>query len=114
MLLSFALAPTRPVFCILVYMVGFCLDELDGRFARMLNQTSTLGAVLDMVTDRIATTGLLALLCSFAPAYQMIWLSVIALDLSSHWFQMYSSLACGQVSHKVSYLRTHGHAPEST
>jgi phosphatidylglycerophosphate synthase len=101
MLASFALAPTRPLLCIIVYMVGFCLDELDGRFARMLNQTSTLGAVLDMVTDRIATTGLLALLCCFAPAYQMIWLSVLALDLSSHWFQMYSSLACGNASHKV-------------
>jgi CDP-alcohol phosphatidyltransferase len=32
----------------------FVLDETDGRVARMLNQTSTLGIVLDMVTDRHA------------------------------------------------------------
>ena len=30
----------------------FVADETDGRFARQYNQTSTLGAVLDMVTDR--------------------------------------------------------------
>ena len=31
---------------------SFVCDELDGRFARKFGQTSTLGAVLDMVTDR--------------------------------------------------------------
>ncbi len=39
--------PTR-LFC----RCSFVCDELDGRFARKFNQTSTLGAVLDMVTDR--------------------------------------------------------------
>lgn len=29
-------------------------DELDGRFARALHQTSSLGLMLDMVTDRYA------------------------------------------------------------
>lgn len=33
-------------------MHRFVCDELDGRFARMLNQSSTFGVVLDMVTDR--------------------------------------------------------------
>lgn len=32
----------------------FVCDELDGRFARMLNQSSKFGAVLDMITDRYA------------------------------------------------------------
>jgi len=36
-----------------LYFVSFVCDELDGRFARMLNQASTFGAVLDMVTDRV-------------------------------------------------------------
>lgn len=31
---------------------SFVLDETDGRAARTFNQSSTLGAVLDMVTDR--------------------------------------------------------------
>ena len=30
----------------------FVLDAVDGHFARLLQQTSTLGTVLDMVTDR--------------------------------------------------------------
>ncbi len=30
----------------------FVLDAVDGWFARLLQQTSTLGTVLDMVTDR--------------------------------------------------------------
>lgn len=33
-------------------MCRFVCDDLDGRFARMLKQNSTLGVVLDMVTDR--------------------------------------------------------------
>jgi CDP-diacylglycerol--inositol 3-phosphatidyltransferase len=47
----------RPLQCILFYFLSFVCDELDGRFARMLNQTSTLGAVLDMVTDRCTGCG---------------------------------------------------------
>eukprot|EP00850_Spirogloea_muscicola_P026470 SM007676S21882 [mRNA] locus=s7676:68:430:- [translate_table: standard] len=31
---------------------SFVLDYFDGLFARLLNQSSTLGQVLDMVTDR--------------------------------------------------------------
>ena len=44
--------------CIVGSTAGLCYsfvcDELDGRFARLLHQTSTLGIVLDMVTDRCA------------------------------------------------------------
>jgi CDP-diacylglycerol--inositol 3-phosphatidyltransferase len=51
-LYAFAIALKSPAQCISFYFLSFVCDELDGRFARMLNQTSTLGAVLDMVTDR--------------------------------------------------------------
>lgn len=43
---------TQPVQCMVCYALSFVCDDLDGRFARALGQTSTLGAVLDMVTDR--------------------------------------------------------------
>ena len=33
-------------------LCSFICDELDGRFARMFGQTTMLGQVLDMVTDR--------------------------------------------------------------
>lgn len=76
-------------------------DELDGRFARMLNQCSTLGSVLDMVTDRVATSCLLAVLCVLYPRLLLPLLALLMLDIFSHWFQMYSTLAMGSASHKV-------------
>ena len=45
-------------------MRRFVCDELDGRFARMLDQSSTFGVVLDMVTDRCARKKRCALLPS--------------------------------------------------
>lgn len=98
---AFAAADRHPRSCLLVYFVGFACDELDGRFARMLDQRSRLGAVLDMATDRVSTAGLLALLCKFAPAYSLLWALLIVLDVSSHWFQMYATLAYGDTTHKV-------------
>eukprot|EP00887_Chlorella_sp_A99_P002910 scaffold6.g2910.t1 len=57
---AFAVALRSPGQTALFYFLSFVCDELDGRFARLLGQTSKLGAVLDMVTDRLATTCLLA------------------------------------------------------
>ncbi|KAJ6985776.1 hypothetical protein NC653_023653 [Populus alba x Populus x berolinensis] len=45
---------------------------------------STFGAVLDMVTDRPG----------------MVFLSLLALDIGSHWLQMYSTFLLGKASHK--------------
>lgn len=99
-LYAFAVAFTNPVHCVAAYFLSFVCDELDGRFARMLNQTSTLGAVLDMVTDRLATTGLLLVVSLSYPALQLGSISLIFLDIFSHWFQMYASLAGGATTHK--------------
>jgi phosphatidylglycerophosphate synthase len=98
---AFATASHSAFNSLAVYFLAFVCDELDGRFARMLNQKSRLGAVLDMATDRVSTAGLLALLCKFAPAYSTLWVLLIVLDVSSHWFQMYSTLACNETTHKV-------------
>ncbi|XP_051145530.1 probable CDP-diacylglycerol--inositol 3-phosphatidyltransferase 2 [Andrographis paniculata] len=82
-----------------LYFVSFVCDALDGWFARKLNQVSTFGAVLDMVTDRISTTCLLAILSQvYRPG--LIFLSLLALDIASHWLQMYSSFLSGKSSHK--------------
>lgn len=99
-LYAFAIALRDPTQCFLAYFFSFVCDELDGRFARMFNQTSTLGAVLDMVTDRVATTCLLAILCILYPSHHVVFLSLIMLDIFSHWFQMYSTLATGSSTHK--------------
>ena len=73
------------------YFMSFAGDLFDGYFARKLNQCSTLGAVLDMVTDRVSTAVLLVLLTHFNPAYTFHFMFLIALDFSSHWFHMYAS-----------------------
>ena len=105
-LLAFSVAHTNPTMCFLCYFGSFVCDELDGRFARMLNQTSTLGAVLDMVTDRVATCCLLAVLCFFYPAWQPVFLALLMLDIFSHWFQMYATLAMGASTHKDTNSRS--------
>ncbi|KAI3446268.1 hypothetical protein Pfo_002933 [Paulownia fortunei] len=82
-----------------LYFVSFVCDALDGWFARKLHQVSTFGAVLDMVTDRISTACLLVILSQvYRPG--LIFLSLLALDIASHWLQMYSSFLVGKISHK--------------
>lgn len=88
----------KKVFAIL-YFVSFVCDGLDGWLARKFNQVSTFGAVLDMVTDRVSTACLLVILSQiYRPG--LIFLSLLALDITSHWFQMYSTFLAGKASHK--------------
>ncbi|XP_023633977.1 probable CDP-diacylglycerol--inositol 3-phosphatidyltransferase 2 isoform X2 [Capsella rubella] len=68
----------------LLYFFSFCCDAVDGWCARKFNQVSTFGAVLDMVTDRPS----------------LVFLSLLALDIASHWLQMYSTFLSGKTSHK--------------
>ncbi|XP_077217139.1 CDP-diacylglycerol--inositol 3-phosphatidyltransferase 1-like isoform X2 [Tasmannia lanceolata] len=82
-----------------LYFISFLCDGLDGWFARKFNQVSTFGAVLDMVTDRVSTACLLVILSQFySPG--LIFLSLLALDIASHWLQMYSTFLAGKANHK--------------
>ena len=89
----------------LLYLGSFVGDLFDGWMARKLNQTSSFGGVLDMVTDRCSTLGFLFLLSTDyrpvdadlgLPLFQATFLFLVLLDVSSHWCQMYASLSCGQ------------------
>lgn len=75
----------------MLYAFSYALDAVDGVAARALKQTSRFGAVLDMVTDRFCTAGLLAVLAHLFQEhplhYVFIWLMI--LDIVSHWAQMY-------------------------
>ncbi|KHN25464.1 Putative CDP-diacylglycerol--inositol 3-phosphatidyltransferase 2 [Glycine soja] len=52
-----------------------------------------------MVTDRISTACLLVVLSQlYKPS--LIFLSLLALDIASHWLQMYSTFLTGKTSHK--------------
>ncbi|KAI8824210.1 CDP-alcohol phosphatidyltransferase-domain-containing protein [Fimicolochytrium jonesii] len=83
-----------------LYSVSCLLDAADGQAARYFGQTSRFGAVLDMVTDRSTTSCLLVYLSLTFPRLTLIFQTLIALDLSSHYLQMYSSLVLGAGSHK--------------
>jgi len=82
------------------YFVSFCLDAADGYFARLLDQKSEFGALLDMLTDRCGTAMLLSILCRLYPKQAFIFQGLMFLDCFSHWVQMSSGLCSGTSSHK--------------
>ncbi|KAG9285176.1 hypothetical protein G9A89_004391 [Geosiphon pyriformis] len=92
--------PFAPWTCMGLYIVSCLLDAVDGNVARYLNQCSKFGAVLDMVTDRSTTSCLLCYLAAHYYNWVIIFQLLIALDLSSHYMHMYSSLTAGASSHK--------------
>ena len=55
-------APDMWLLAILLYIASFVGDLFDGLLARKLDQTSEYGGMLDMVTDRCSTMGLLFVL----------------------------------------------------
>jgi CDP-diacylglycerol--inositol 3-phosphatidyltransferase len=89
---------------VILYVSNFVGDLVDGWAARRFNQCSSFGGVLDMVTDRCSTAGLLFVLAGeYAavdaslplPLFRITFLTLMLLDISSHWVQMHSSLALG-------------------
>ena len=87
---AFYVAKTSPVIFVICYFISFILDAFDGMAARAAGQTSKLGATLDMVTDRISTAGLLAILSGFYEKYSVTFVYLIMLDVGSHWLQTHS------------------------
>ncbi|RHY12954.1 hypothetical protein DYB36_004200 [Aphanomyces astaci] len=76
---------------VVCYAISFICDFFDGYFARWFNQCSTFGAVLDMVTDRCSTAGLLVILSHLDKDNTLLFLFLLVLDFSSHWYHMYAS-----------------------
>ncbi|KAG0317299.1 CDP-diacylglycerol-inositol 3-phosphatidyltransferase [Linnemannia gamsii] len=92
--------PLHPKTCMFMYSLSCLLDAVDGQAARYYDQCSKFGAVLDMVTDRCTTACLLCYLAAVYPTYALVFQFLIALDVSSHYMHMYSSLTSGATSHK--------------
>mmetsp|Transcript_1375 Transcript_1375/g.1863 ORF Transcript_1375/g.1863 Transcript_1375/m.1863 type:complete len:234 (+) Transcript_1375:128-829(+) len=90
-LTSYALALSNWKLAVLFYWTGFFGDIIDGWVARKFNQCSQFGAILDMVTDRASTAGLLATLSALYPDYYFCFVILIFLDISSHWLQVNSA-----------------------
>ena len=97
---AFSVAFTSPRTCLLAYFAAFCCDELDGRFARRFNQCSEFGRAMDMVTDRLATCGLLMILAIEYPKWYVTCVALVSLDIASHWARVYVGALVGADGHK--------------
>lgn len=84
------------VFC---YMLSQLLDAFDGHAARALNQCSKLGAMLDMLTDRCSTLGLIMALGMLYPKCFFLCQCYAVLDIASHWLHLTAANIAG-TSHK--------------
>eukprot|EP00128_Syssomonas_multiformis_P009927 Colp12_sorted_trinity150504_noHs@33295 len=98
---AFYYMTTDPFLCFVTYVLSSFLDAIDGHAARMFNQSTKFGAVLDMVTDRCATTCYLIGLAVIYPSYAIVFQFLVALDIGSHWIHMFNSLSKGNESHKA-------------
>ncbi len=52
--------------CLVLFVFGSITDYLDGFFARLFNQTSKLGAILDPISDKLLVCGTLIALISIS------------------------------------------------
>jgi CDP-diacylglycerol--inositol 3-phosphatidyltransferase len=105
------LLPSHWFLATLLYIASFVGDLFDGMAARKLGQTSTFGGLMDMVTDRCSTTGLLCVLVAeFAErsGYVLASLNHVSLCfvhcsvhrlISFNPFQQYHSTAIHTINH---------------
>eukprot|EP00796_Vickermania_ingenoplastis_P004004 gene4004-2859_t len=103
-LASFFLAKDYPLLFIIFYSASFILDAADGMAARALGQCSNMGVILDMLTDRASTAGMLVILDGVlqpVPHYvTFILASLVFLDVASHFCRMYATLFVKKDNHK--------------
>lgn len=90
MIASFYLAKTSWKASLLCYSLAFVGDAVDGYVARAFNQCSNFGGILDMITDRVSTCGLLFTLSQLYPEYSLFFMLLAVLDITSHWFHVMS------------------------
>ncbi|EAL65018.1 hypothetical protein ACTFIW_007221 [Dictyostelium discoideum] len=83
------------------YAISALLDMADGHAARLLNQCSQFGALLDMITDRCSTIALMVVLSHFYKDYENYFIALITLDIVSHFARLCATLQSGSKSHKA-------------
>lgn len=88
---AFYFALSSCVSCVACYILSFAGDLVDGKVARMFDQTSKFGGVLDMVTDRCTTAGLLTVLAVLYQERAVWFILLMVIDLSSHWVHVIST-----------------------
>jgi len=90
---------------LLFYSSSALLDAFDGLAARIFNQSSVFGSILDMLTDRVSTMCLLMTLGHLYSNHLFVIQILLTIDIVSHWLHFFSSTLQGKCSHKVSDRR---------
>ncbi|KAF6123556.1 CDP-diacylglycerol--inositol 3-phosphatidyltransferase [Phyllostomus discolor] len=93
--------PCCPLTASSFYLLSGLLDAFDGHAARILNQGTRFGAMLDMLTDRCSTMCLLVNLALLYPRATLLFQLSMSLDVASHWLHLHSSVVRGSESHKT-------------
>jgi len=101
MFLAYYYAEKSPYMFFVFYAFSQAFDMLDGLAARAFNQATKFGAMLDMVTDRCSTIGLLLVISNRYPKLTLYSHFFIWLDIFSHWTHMLAQLSSGAASHKI-------------
>lgn len=83
-----------------LYIISNSLDAIDGLAARLFHQTSILGTMLDMLTDRMSTMCLLITLSHIYVEYFRIIMLLLVIDITSHWLHFFAAKLQGKESHK--------------
>ncbi|XP_048476874.1 CDP-diacylglycerol--inositol 3-phosphatidyltransferase [Rhincodon typus] len=96
-LAAFYFMPSSPKLATGLYLLSSFLDSFDGHAARLLNQCSRFGMMLDMLTDRCATMCLLVNLSLLYPRYVFLFQLSMSLDISSHWLHLHRSVILPQI-----------------
>lgn len=87
---------------LLLYGASYSMDAIDGLAARLLNQSSLFGSILDMLTDRVSTMCLLMTLGHLYSSQFLTFQLLLAIDIVSHWLHFFSANIQGKTSHKSS------------
>uniref|UniRef100_A0A8D0L780 CDP-diacylglycerol--inositol 3-phosphatidyltransferase n=1 Tax=Sphenodon punctatus TaxID=8508 RepID=A0A8D0L780_SPHPU len=98
--IAFYFMPTAPFTASSFYLLSGLLDAFDGYAARILDQGTRFGAMLDMLTDRCATMCLLVNLALLYPDAALALQLSMSLDIASHWLHLHSTVVKGSESHK--------------
>lgn len=102
LLVFIALYDKEPLISVVCYTVSMAFDALDGFLARLLNQSTRFGAMLDMVTDRLSTICMLMVNSLQHTEMTKLFLFLLLLDIGSHWFLVCSNYVSGGDNHKDS------------
>lgn len=72
---------TRPFLAFICCLLSGLLDSFDGDVARLLNQTSKLGYLLDVSIDRLTNSAQLFILASLYPKLSIYFYSVMSAEM---------------------------------